>query len=173
MLVITQLQFQKTSITPTYVNVSVVNGQLVVKQLKQYEIDDLANNDLTSLVNLIITNNGAFSGQGSAPTIAVQAAAGVGATADLSADGNPTQNAFRVKLVSGTGPAAGNLFTVTFATPFAFVPKVVWSNDLLADRETLSSVDFTSLTVNGFTFKIKTLALAATTTYYIDFIVIG
>lgn len=109
-------------------------------------------------------------GTGPAPTITVQSHAGTSATADKTDDTNPTQSAFRVKLVVGASSSSGAYFTVAFGSTFAFKPKVVWSVNTTG-YDGGFFVDLSTLTTTGFTFSAFVSMPAGT--YDIDFVVLG
>lgn len=54
MQVVTDINFNGTSIAPTYANLSVSGGQVVIASLGATNIDDIQKNDLTPIVNAIV-----------------------------------------------------------------------------------------------------------------------
>lgn len=97
-------------------------------------------------------SNGHITVGGPAPSVAVGAQAGSGASLGA-VSGNDTSG--RVTLTTGTGAAAGSLVVVTFASSYATTPSNVVVNALSTNAGGLGHYT-TSFSTTGFTIACKT-----------------
>jgi hypothetical protein len=106
---------------------------------------------------------------GGTPSIAAGAGAGTGASVTL--DANATDMSGCVTIVTGTTPTGANadIFTVTFSTPFATTPHVMFSpgneNAAALGGTQRSFIDAASLSTSSFKMISATSAIVASRTY--------
>lgn len=109
-------------------------------------------------------------GSGANPTIVPNASAGIGATTTV--DATSTDTAGQITLTPAGTPAAGVIFTLTFATPYTTAPYVVFSaaNAQAALLNQMSGWNVV-VTVNGFSINAR-IAPSAGAAYLMNYIVI-
>jgi hypothetical protein len=121
-------------------------------------------------------------GSGSAPTIS--GVSGTGAAANLTLDASPTGLAMRIAFQTGSSPASGTLFSVSFPTAYAKAPKVVaactgaWTGTIASPGTIVAIpvnviVDYATISTTGFSCVSWNTSLTANQVYFFDVIVVG
>ena len=118
---------------------------------------------VNATVNGTLTVNGhVITGNTSGTTsIAVAAGAGTGATASIS--GNDTSGVITVN--TGTGTAAGNLATITFASSYGSAPKVLLTPKDVPAASTYPQFQYTSGTSTFTLMSYNALTVSKTYTF--------
>lgn len=126
-------------------------------------------NGIFSDEDIVTVNH--FVGQGTSPTIA--AGTGAGTSPTIAVTGHDAS--LSVSVTAGITPATANvIFTVTFATAYGAIPKVMLTptNSQAAALSGTSGL-FVTPSTSGFTVTSGTVGLINATTYTWDFVVIG
>lgn len=105
---------------------------------------------------------------GPAPTAVTNVAAGPGSV--LTLDTNAHDAAFKATLITGSTPAVGQIFHLTYGTAYAVPPHIVWSHSSLAAGLLGGRPFTTNETTTGFDFISGGTAMTASTNYVWTFI---
>jgi hypothetical protein len=105
---------------------------------------------------------------GPAPTAVTNVAAGPSSV--LTLDANAHDAAFKATLITGPTPAVGQIFHLTYGTPYTVAPHIVWSHSSLAAGLLGGRPFTTNETTTGFDFMSGGTAMTASTNYVWTFI---
>jgi hypothetical protein len=120
---------------------------------------------------IVLVNKIARQTANTAPTISAYPALGTGAAVAIAAGG--TDSAFQVQISTGTGPTGGNIYHVTFATPFLTKPVITFSPEGASNMSAFNETVLNNVTVNGFDVFATVAPSGPAGAQIINFIVIG